>query len=104
MVTLMIQVDENLLNYLTHEAEKVDKPIEEVAVTLLEKQASLSLETLAYNAKRSESNGLLMIALAAEALGAGLSLTSPPRPPLQYLERGRKTHLEVPSPCNGEGI
>jgi|GEM_PF-3427997 len=27
-----------------------------------------------------------------------------PRPPLQYLERGRKTHLEVPSPCNGEGI
>jgi len=35
---------------------------------------------------------------------AGLSLTSPPRPPLQYLERGRKTHLEVPSPCNGEGI
>jgi len=69
MVTLMIQVDENLLNYLTHEAEKVDKPIEEVAVTLLEKQASLSLETLAYNAKRSESNGLLMIALAAEALG-----------------------------------
>jgi len=27
-----------------------------------------------------------------------------PRPPLQYLERGRKTHLEVPSLCNGEGI
>jgi len=26
------------------------------------------------------------------------------RPPLQVLEKGRKTHLEVPSPCNGEGI
>ena len=37
-------------------------------------------------------------------LNSGLSLTSPPRPPLQVLERGRKTHLEVPSPCNGEGI
>ncbi len=27
-----------------------------------------------------------------------------PRPPLQYLGRGRKTHLEVPSPLRREGI